>query len=342
MKAEQGELQRGYGEIRLFPESLDDLWHLEHLVAPGDLVFATTLRAVENVSDKLRPDKPEKRPVRLGIRVERTEFHRFANRLRITGIIEHGEETGSYHTLNIEPGYEISVIKRWRNVDLERIDRAVKASVYDAVHILTIEEGEAELFRMRQFGPEGVLTITTGSGKESGTETSRPAFFERVASHCSGITGPFVIAGPGFIKDDFVKYLRSANPGLSARSLVVETRRVGRGAVQDVIGLGILERIHEDIQLGNEVRLMSDLLSRIAQGLPAAYGRAEVQKAIDFGACERLLVSDTLIRDEAVVHMMDRAELLNAGIVVFSSAFEPGKQLEGLGGIAALLRYQIG
>jgi protein pelota len=162
-----------------------------------------------------------------------------------------------------------------------------------------------------------------------------------VASHCSAITGPLVIAGPGFIKDDFVKYLRSANPGLSANVLIVETRRVGGGAVQDVIGLGILERIHEDIQLGNEVRLMSELLSRIAQGLPAAYGRAEVQKAIDFGACERLLVSDALLRDEAVVHMMDRAELMNAGIVVFSSAFEPGKQLEGLGGIAALLRYQI-
>ena len=341
MKAEQGELQRGYGEIRLFPESLDDLWHLEHLVAPGDLVFATTLRAVESVSDKLRPDKPEKRPVRLGIRVERTEFHRFANRLRMTGIIEHGEETGSYHTLNIEPGYEISVIKRWRPVDLERIDRAVKASVYEAVHILTIEEGEAELFRIRQFGPEGVLTVTTGSGKEGGDE-ARSAFFERVASHCAGITGPFVIAGPGFIKDDFARYLRSANPGLSAHSIVAETRRIGGGAVQDVIGLGILERIHEDIQLGNEVRLISELLRRIAQGLPAAYGKAEVERAIDFGACERLLVSDTLLRDESVVHMMDRAELLNAAIVVFSSTFEPGKQLEGLGGVAALLRYPIG
>jgi len=341
MKAEQEELQRDYGEIRLFPENLDDLWHLEHLIGPGDLVFATTMRATEAASDKLRPDKPEKRPVRLGIRVDRTEFHRFANRLRITGVIEQGEEAGSYHTLNIEPGYEISVIKRWRQVDRERIDRAVKASVYEAVHILTIEEGEAEIFRMRQFGPEGVLTITSGSGKESGTEM-RSSFFERVVSHVEGMTGPLVIAGPGFIKDDLVRHLRSTNPDLAARTLVVETRRIGSGAVQEVIGLGILERIHEDIQLGNEVRLFAELLARIAKGLPAAYGRAEVQKAIECGACERLLVVDTLLRDEAIVHLMDRAELLKAGIVVFSSAFEPGKQLEGLGGIAALLRYHIG
>ncbi|KUG15301.1 putative cell division protein [hydrocarbon metagenome] len=340
MKAEVGELQRSYGEIRLFPESLDDLWHLGHLIGPRDLVFATTLRAVETAPDKIRPEKPEKRPVRLGIRVERVEFHRSANRIRVTGIIEHGEMAGSYHTLNIEPGYEISVIKLWRPIDRERIARAVKASVHAAVHILTIEEGEAELFRMRQFGPESVITLTAGSGKGDETDT-RSGFFERVASLCHEIQGPLVIAGPGFVKDDFVRVLRSVNPELAGRVLVVETRRVGSGAVQEVIGLGVLERIHEDIQLGNEVRMIDELLRRIAQGLPAAYGREEVERAISFGACERLLVADTLIRDDMVVRMMERAEQMNAAIVVFSSAFDPGKQLEGLGGIAALLRYKI-
>jgi protein pelota len=340
MKAEQGELQRSYGEIRLFPESLDDLWHLGHLVGPGDLVFATTRRSVETVSDRIRPEKPEKRPVRLGIRVGKVEFHKFANRLRIHGVIEQGPETGSYHTLNVEAGYEISVIKQWRQVDLERIDRAVRASVFDAVHILTIEEGDAELFRMRQFGPEGVLSVSAGSGKESGQDT-RQEFFVRVASHLSGISGPLVIAGPGFVKDDFVKYLRRILPKTAERSLVVETRRIGPGAVQEVVGLGTLEKIHEDLQLGNEVRNMNELLERIGKGLPVAYGRADVQRAIDYGACERLLVLDSLLRDEGIVHLIDRAELVNAGIVVFSSEFDPGRQLDGLGGIAALLRYAV-
>lgn len=340
MKAEQGELQRSYGEMRLFPENLDDLWHLSHLVGPGDLVFATTLRTVDAPSDRIRPEKPEKRPVRLGIRVGKVEFHKFANRLRIHGVIEQGPETGSHHTLNVEPGYEISVIKRWRQVDLERIERAVRSSVFDAVHILTIEEGDAELFRIRQFGPEGVLTVRAGSGKEAGQDT-RQEFFARVASHLSEITGPVVIAGPGFVKDDFMKYLRGILPESAGRCLVVETRRIGPGAVQEVIGQGVLEKIHEDLQLGNEVRNMTELLGRIGKGLPVAYGRAEVQRAIDYGACERLLVLDSLLRDEGIVHLIDRAELMNAVIVVFSSEFEPGRQLDGLGGIAALLRYAI-
>jgi stalled ribosome rescue protein Dom34 len=34
MKVEYGELKDRYGEIRLFPESIDDLWHLRHLITP--------------------------------------------------------------------------------------------------------------------------------------------------------------------------------------------------------------------------------------------------------------------------------------------------------------------
>jgi protein pelota len=340
MKAEFCDLQRSFGEIRLFPENVDDLWHLEHLVTPGDLVFATTLRTVETPSDKIRPEKLEKRPVRLGIRVGKLEFHPYVVRLRISGVIEQGADTGAYHTLNIEPGYEISVIRYWRPIDLERIDRAVKASVFDVVHILTIEEGEAELFRIRQYGPEGVVTITMGSGKGGDTD-SRAAFFERVSDHLDGITGPLVIAGPGFIKDDFYAVLRRRNSPLAERAILMETRRIGAGAVQEVIGHAVLDRIAGDIQLGREVQLMDEFLARMAKGLPVAYGRAEVQMATDSGAVEQLLVSDSLIRDPVVVHLMDRAELTRAQVTVFSSSFDPGKQLGALGGIAALLRFPV-
>lgn len=150
-----------------------------------------------------------------------------------------------------------------------------------------------------------------------------------------------ILAGPGFIKDDFMKYIRSRDEDLSGRIKVVETRRAGSGAVQEVIGLGTLEKIHEDMQLGREVRGMEELLVRIAKDLPHAYGRGQVEKAVDCGAVEEVLVADSLIRDDQVNHLMERAELLKARITVFSSEFDPGKQLEALGGIAALLRYRV-
>jgi len=341
MKAEPCEMRGDYGEIRLFPESIDDLWHLQHLIAPGDLVFATTLRSVDSATDKIRPEKAEKRPVRLGIRVEKVEFSVHGVRLRINGMIEHGVDCGAHHTFNAETGYEISVIKRWRQVDLDRIDRAVKSSVYGVIHILTIEEGEAELFRLRQYGPESVISVTMGSGKGADLDT-RQAFFTQVLSHCTGITGPLVIAGPGFIKDDFVKFMRTKDNALSDRALVVETRRIGRGAVQDVIGQGAIEKLIGDLQLTREVNLVDEILLRISRNGAVAYGMRDVADAIDYGAAEQVLITDTLLHDAAVTRLIEKAEGMRAKIIVLSGSFEPGERLDALGGIAALLRYKVG
>jgi len=341
MKAEAGELKGRYGEIRLLPESIDDLWHLQHLVAPGDLVFATTLRSVESATDKIRPEKVEKRPVRLGIRVEHAEFSVHAVRLRISGVIEHGVDAGAHHTFNVDTGHEISVIRAWKQVDFERIDRAVKASVYGVIHILTIEEGEAELYRLRQYGPESVITITMGSGKGAETDT-RQAFFEQVLSSLANITGPVIIAGPGFVKDDFARYLKGKDSALGGRAVVVETRRIGRGAVQDVVGLGAIDKLVGDLQLSREVKLMEEVLMRISKDGAVAYGMREVADAVDYGAAEQVLITDTLLRDAAVMRLIEKAEGVRSSITVLSGSFEPGERLDALGGIAALLRYKMG
>ena len=340
MKAEKGDLKGSYGEISLFPENLDDLWHLAHLVVAGDLVFATTFRSLESSTDKIRPEKTEKKPVRLGIRVEKVEFHRTFNRLRIAGIIEHGVDTGSYHTLNIDAGHEVSVIKRWLAVDLERVERAVKASTAGVVHVVSIEDGEAQVFRIRQYGPEHVVTLTGGSGKREGLDI-RSAFFEEVFSSLSGVTGPVVLAGPGFIKDDFLSYLRSHEPETAERCISVETRRVGRGAVQEAIGLGVLDKITEDIQLSREVRVMDEFLKRMGTDGRVAYGTDEVSAAVDYGAVETLMVSDEMMRLPEVSLLIEKAENMQAGVVIFSGEFDPGAQLLALGGIAALLRFKV-
>lgn len=340
MKAEVREMRNRFGEIRLFPETLDDIWHLSHLVGPGDLVFATTFRSVEAATDKLRPEKVEKRPVRLGIRVEKVEFHQHTNRLRIAGIIESGVDVTAHHTLNVEPGFEISVVKRWRSVDCERVRRAVDAAAYGVVHVASVEEGEAQIYRLRQFGPEWVTTVAAGSSKGSDVGT-RSALFEKTLEALAAVTGPLVVAGPGFVKDEFADHVRARAPDLAGRMVVADTRRIGRGAVQEVIGQGILERLLGDLHLAREVRLMDEVLHRIATEGPVAYGIDEVRKAVGYGAAETVLISDTLLRDEAATGVVREAERVNASVVVLSTEFEPGERLSALGGTAALLRYRI-
>jgi protein pelota len=340
MKVEWGEVRRGYGEARLFPEVPDDLWHLEHLVSPGDLVFATTLRTADTPQDKLRPEKAEKRPVRIGIRVERVSFHPYTNRLRIGGVIEHGPDLGSHHTFNIDAGSELSVIKQWSHLDRERLERAERSTTFGAIHIITLEEGEAQIFRLRQFGPEWVETITIGSGKGAGSE-GKKILFETVLSRLTLISGHIVLAGPGFVKDDFIKFLKEKAMDLRDRVLVVETRGTGRGGVQEVIGQGIIEQLVGDLQLQREVRVMDEFLTRISKGEPVAYGLHEVEEAVSCGAAEQIMVADSMLHNPHIITTLEQAERTRAQIRVLSTAFEPGMQLESLGGIAALLRYHL-
>ena len=124
MKVVEENLRGNEGEIKLIPETIEDLWHLKYIVEPGDIVFSLTKRVSES-SDKLRSDK-EMVVVRLGIQVERVEFHKFANRLRITGRIVGGLDESGYHTLNITQGKELSIIKKWKEEQLKRIKMAVE------------------------------------------------------------------------------------------------------------------------------------------------------------------------------------------------------------------------
>ncbi|HDI12899.1 MAG TPA: mRNA surveillance protein Pelota, partial [Hadesarchaea archaeon] len=83
-----------HGKIKLVAESLDDLWHLQHIVEPGDIVVSSTWRRERKKSDKTRPERLEKRRVTLSLRVEKVEFYKHANRLKILGIIVDGEDIG--------------------------------------------------------------------------------------------------------------------------------------------------------------------------------------------------------------------------------------------------------
>ena len=54
-------------------ETLDDVWHVKHLVDEGDLVEALPARRDESQTDKLRTERGEKRRVVLGVRAEKVE-----------------------------------------------------------------------------------------------------------------------------------------------------------------------------------------------------------------------------------------------------------------------------
>ncbi len=332
------------GEISLLAESLDDLWHLKYLIEPGDLVFALTQRKASSVTDKIRPEKMERRTLRLGVRVETIEFHIYSNWLRLHGIIKSGADVGAYHTLNIEVGSDLSIIKRWRPDEFQRIKEAVSASSKPRLVLALIEEGEATIGLLRQFGVQTVAEIRKGSGKGAG-EDRRGQFLSEVAKEierAAGDDAQVIIAGPGFAKEDLHKRINADCPGLIGRITMDEATSIGSSGFQEVLRRGAVETILESSRLALESRLMEDLLREISRDGKATYGPAQVRTALDYGAVETLMVVDELARTPAMDPLIRHVMAGRGKVVVFSSEFEPGKRLEALGGVAALLRFQMG
>ena len=343
MRVLKKNLRGDEGEITLLPESLDDLWHLKHLIERGNLVFALTHRKVASIADKARPEKMEKRPVRLGVSVEDVEFHMYSNWLRLHGVIKSGIDIGSYHTLNIEVGTDLSIIKRWRPDQLQRINEAVAESMRPRVVLALIEEGEATLGVLRQFGVQTVFELRAGSSKGSGEDT-RGRFLKEFAeeiSRTAGSDAQVIVAGPGFVKEDLKKVIDSEYTDLAKRITMDDASSIGMSGFQEVLRRGAVGRVLEDSRVAQETKLIEDLFREIAKDGKAAYGLKEVRSAVNYGAVEHLLVLDELARRREMDQLMRDVSNARGKVVVFSSEFEPGDRLRSLGGVAALLRFKI-
>ncbi len=346
MKILRKELRFNEGEISLITESLDDLWHLKYILEPLDIVFAFTKRRIEGATDKLRPEKADKKTVRLGIQVEKVEFHKFSNRLRVHGIIVEGIDSGAYHTLNIEEGTNLSIIKKWKNDQLERIKEAEIASRRPRVIIATIEEGEACIGMVRQFGVEESSSLRQSLGKGEGNQ--RNEFFGELAAQlkwAADKVDAVILAGPGFTKEDFLDFIKARDQELAKKIVLEDTSSIGVSGFQEVLRRGAVDRIMEESRIGREAIVIEELMKEISTNGKVAYGMDDVRNAQSLGAIETLLITDELLRTEREGNNIDRflkaVEHSQGRIVVFSTEFEPGKKLESLGGIAALLRFKV-
>jgi protein pelota len=141
------------GEIKLMVQNMDDLWHLYNVIEPGDLVFALTTRREDAKADTLRSERGEKKKMRLGIRVEKVEFHEFAEWLRIHGTIEAGpQDIGAYHTLNITKDDDLSIQKVWSRHQLNILERAEKDTEKPLITLIAIDDDEATIAQIREYG----------------------------------------------------------------------------------------------------------------------------------------------------------------------------------------------
>ncbi len=334
------------GAINLLLQNLDDLWHLYNLVEPGDLVRARTYRREERKTDKIRPERREKVRIKVGLRTEKVEFHEFADRLRIMGVIEEGPmDVGSHHTLNVGEGDSLWIVKEWRESHLRRIEEAVEAAEKPVVTILSLDDEVALLAQMHHYGIREVAEIRAeGGGKLYGREPSKEEYFAQVLQKVRQLDASpgLVILGPGFTREEFLQYAKEREPEAFKEAYSYGTAHPGMTGIQEAMKSGLAAKVLQDSRVAMETRLVERLLKEIAKEGQYAYGPQEVERAVESGAVETLLVTDEASRTLEAEELMRKVEERGGKVTVLSTHHDAGIRLRSFGGLAALLRYRIG
>ena len=154
------------------------------------------------------------------------------------------------------------------------------------------------------------------------------------------------MASPSFFKEDLLKKIKDDD--LKKKIVLATCGSVSPNAVDEVLKRDETKQVLRDDRVAKELKVVEELLKEISQEGLAVYGMAETRSAAEAGAIKTLLVSDGEIASqreaetftglESIMKVVDQT---GGDVVIVTSEYAAGKKLDGLGGVAGLLRYQL-
>jgi len=337
----------GAGEIKVLPETDDDIWHLYNVICVGDVIIASTVRRDEKADDKLRAERAEKKRMTLGVRVEKIEYDQDGLRMRLLGTIEEGpQDIGQHHTLMIEPGSPLRIRKaRWKMTQIDRLEEAVKDTVKPRIVFVSLDQDEATVAVLRQYGLKEIVTVRSMRSGKQYDEKGKPFDYHgEIISKLNAVATPdmpLVLLGPGFEKEELADDIQRLPKGTFGTVYVQHTGQSGMVGVNELIKSGLGAKILRESTVGTEMELVEELMTQISKDGNVTYGPSQVAAAADAGAVETLLVLDSVLREKDLDSIVRAVESQRGRVIVVSGAHDAGKELASLGGMGALLRYKV-
>jgi len=344
-----------HGSIKASIDNLDDLWTIYNVIEKKDLVYAKTTREVK--MEGIGRPSSRRVPVSLGLKVEKVYFDREINRLRVHGIVTEGPKElniqGTHHTINLAANDALTIMKeRWYKHQLDRMEKAVYEE--EPAIVVSIDSDECCVAILRAYGPDIKAEVDSklpGKLEHQKREEALKKYFNDVSRILEGMIKEAgyktIVVGPGFAKENFVKFLKSSSPEVASKVVAVKTVTSGGVAgVYESMRSGIVGKVMKDARASKEVMLVEEVLARLGAGRgDVVFGLSQTEEDATAGAVETLLVCDTKLREaedderRRIEEIIRSVEKKAGRILIVSSEHEGGKKLASLGGIAATLRY---
>lgn len=342
------------GEVKVLTQNLDDLWYLSTIIESDDTVQGRTLRKIKAVSGEERSRDAVKKPVFIKLRVEKVEFSKYANVLRVSGVIKEAPEDiplGEHHTFNVDDNTAITIIKKqWLKYQLDRLKEACsekRSSLLICVH----DREEAYFALFKKYGYEVLSHIQGEVQKKMEENIKKENFYLTIIKKINEYVDRYkikqvIIASPAFWKEDLMKELKDTE--LKQKIILATCSSATKNGIEEVIKRPEVREALRQERAAKEINKVEELLAEIAKNNLAVYGLRETEKASLIGAIKDLLITDTFIQKsrsenfyEDVEKMMKTVDKTNGKVEIISSEHDGGKKLDGLGGIAAILRFKL-
>jgi protein pelota len=340
------------GIIKLKSENIDDLWYLSHIIDRHDLIKTQTIRKIKLGKEEERTTKIIKKKVTLTIRTEKIEFK--DNILRISGIVTEGPEDipkAAHHSFKIEENDIITITKeKWLRFQLDKLKEATETKIPPI--LICILDREEVIFALSK--PRGYKILSSIKGEVTKKEeraTAKGGFYQEIIKSLKEYANRYkinniIVASPAFWKEDLMKEIKDKE--LKEKIVLAACSSVDKGAINEVLKRPEMREVLKQVRSAKEIKLVEELLEEIAKQGKSAYGIDEVELAANAGAITQLLITDSYIakmreqeKYNRVDNIMKITDKTKGNINIISSEHEGGKKLDGLGGIAAILRFRI-
>lgn len=362
MKIKSKDLKKG--EIEISVESSEDLWYLSNIIVPGDMVGAYTIRKIKLNSENDRKPVIIQKKVYLMITAEKMELNLADSVYKILGKIIHSSSEeislGNYHSFNISLGDNIKIIKKkWFDFQLDLIKESKKLNnikvlliAYDRDHA-TYAEINSSVSVILEIDARD-KNITSKSVREK-KETK--FFFEIVKdavrlfdqNHYDAV----LFGGSGIFYEDIRKEL-IPHPKLMNSATFGECHSTGKRGILELVKRNEFKQLLKDERVRKEEILVEHLMLNISKESKYSYGEKSVEQAAYAGAVDYLLITTDFVRvasylsaDESKqkFEIMERifasVQDSKGNIFIVNSDNEAGKKLDSIGGIGAILRYDL-
>jgi protein pelota len=343
--------------IYIIPEDSDDLFTLRRIIITGDIVVSDTTRVIKFEKEYSRPDR-ERVKIRVSVKVEKIGLDESIDRLRIAGTIMESNNSlvpkGTYHSVIVQIGNNIVVDKgkRWEDLDL----KLLRSDVAGSFIIVAIDTKEAGIAKITGTHLEIIPNIYSGQSGKYYTHAAKnnpniEVFFEEVYHSLHNILHEggnyrLIVFGPGETKRRFYNFIMDKKSTFKNILTVIDGVDV---AGEDGIMVFLRSPSLKEVMGSSKISVVSNILDTIMLQVNRGeekyvMGFAEVSAAIKMKSVDSLVFSDSIFKDlkeEEIINLLNIAETYGANVYAVDSSTDIGLRVSALGGIIALLRYQI-